>query len=234
MPPARASVVRPPIAATSTPPRRQRDQLRAVAKPVVGGECPSVKALRDALLDQRPGEHVLRPVAESADEPHGAAEPGDEPGRRQAEADSLHRDGDQGSKRQRLRGDPPRDDEGAEHHPDRPCPEDHAVDGVRHLQVLLEEEHLRRDRRRHEQQRDERNRHDQRQRAVAEQVHDAVARPVRLLAGARGGDGPAPRAQQEPAKATAANVPALTSIAASVPPKPASTPPINGPAVMPA
>ena len=76
--------------------------------------------------------------------------------------------------------------------------------------------------------------HDERERAVAEQVHDPVARAVgrRALLGA--GAGGRRAVISRPAAATAANVAALTSIATSVPPSPASTPPSSGPAVMPA
>jgi hypothetical protein len=79
-----------------------------------------VHAVRDALLDERPGEHVLDAVADSPGEPHRAREASGEPDRREAEPEALQGDGRQRDARHGARPDAARNHERAEHHADGP------------------------------------------------------------------------------------------------------------------
>ena len=71
------------------------------------------------------------------------------------------------------------------------------------------------------------------ERAVAEQVDDAVAGTIGGVAREIAGAASRRARSNSAARATAANVPALTSMASSVPPSAASTPARAGPAVIP-
>jgi hypothetical protein len=141
-----------------------------------------VEAIGHALLNQCPGEHVLGPVGQAADEPHRSREPDGKPHGWQAEAEALHSDGHQRSQGEHARRNLWCEDQGAQHHPHRPARKEQAVRAVSDLEIVLQEEDLGRRRGSHEQQGHEYDRDDEPERAVAEQVDDAIAGTIAVVA----------------------------------------------------
>ena len=211
--------------------RRQREQLGPVAQPVVGGERPPVQAAGTRSWISVRASTFFVPWPTPPRNHIAAPEPADEPGGRQAEADALHGDGHQERRRPGTHA-TRRETTSAPETMPTATREDQAVDGVADLEVLLEEEDLRSDGRAHEQQRDERT--DMTTASVRSRKRKrsrrARARRPRRAAACSGWR----RARSnEAASASGHERPALTSIAASIPPNAARTPPSSGPAVMP-
>ena len=161
----------------------ERDELGGVAQAVVGRKGATVAVLGDAMVDERAEGDVLDPVPIAADEVADDHEPEDEPERREGLAEPLHRDRGEAGGRERGHGDPRREVVRREHHPDRPARQHDPDADVLDAEHVLDVDEVGRDRRRHEDERDRRDGHRQREQPVLEQEGEPVARPPALTCG---------------------------------------------------
>jgi hypothetical protein len=130
-------------------------------------------------MDQRAHHHVLGPVRSPSDEVQRTREGKRQPQRRDGQRRALHddhRQGDPGPAEAAC------DDEAAEAHPDRPRTPQQTEPDVARIEDVLREEHLRRRRGRHEQQRNKRDAEDEAQHVVA---HERKTIPSRARSCAR-------------------------------------------------